>query len=60
VAGNVPPSGSNSQTCSRNRFFGYGDELAELLGGKVQFYSRLDPRLEPTVRREAVTIYEES
>jgi hypothetical protein len=60
VAGNVPPSGKNSQTCSRNRFFGYGDELAELLGGKVQFYSRLAPRLEPTVRREAVTIYEDS
>jgi uncharacterized protein len=42
------------------RFFGYGDELAEILGGKVDFCSRLDPRVEPTVRREAVTIYEES
>ena len=41
------------------RFFGYGDELAEILGGEVDFYSRLDPRVEPTVRREAVTIYED-
>ena len=39
---------------------GYGDELAEILGGTVDFCSRLAPRLEPTVRREAVTIYEES
>ena len=42
------------------RFFGYGDELAEILGGKVDFCSRLAPRLEPTLRREAVTIYQES
>ena len=42
------------------RFFGYGDELAEILSGKVDLCSRLDPRLEPTVRREAVTIYEDS
>ena len=42
------------------RFFGHGDELAEILGGKVDFCSRLDPRVEPTVRREAVTIYEDS
>jgi len=42
------------------RFFGYGDELAEILGRKVDFCSQLDARLEPTVRREAVTIYEDS
>jgi predicted nucleotidyltransferase len=42
------------------RFFGYGDELAEILGQKIDFCSRLDPRLEPTVRREAVMIYEDS
>ena len=42
------------------RFFGYGDELAGILGRKVDFCSRLDPRVEPTVRREAVTIYEDS
>jgi len=42
------------------RFFGYGDELAGILGRKVDFCSRLDPRLEPIVRREVVTIYEDS
>jgi predicted nucleotidyltransferase len=42
------------------RFFGYGNELAGILGHKVDFCSRLDPRLEPTVRREAVTLYEDS
>ena len=42
------------------RFFGYGDELAGILGWKVDFCSRLDPRLEPTVHSEAVTIYEDS
>jgi predicted nucleotidyltransferase len=42
------------------RFFGYGDELAGILGRKVDFCSRLDPRVEPTIRREAVTIYEDS
>jgi predicted nucleotidyltransferase len=42
------------------RFFGYGDQLAGILGRKVDFCSRLDPRLEPSIRREAVTIYEDS
>jgi uncharacterized protein len=42
------------------RFFGYGDELAGILGRKVDFCSRLDPLVEPTIRREAVTIYEDS
>jgi uncharacterized protein len=41
-------------------FFGYGDQLAGILGRKVAFCSRLDAGLEPTVRREAVTIYEDS
>lgn len=41
------------------RFFGYGDELAAILGRNVDFCSQLDPHLEPVVRREAVTIYEE-
>ena len=44
----------------RSRFFGHGDELAGILGRRVDFCSRLDPRLEPTIRREAVTIYEDS
>jgi len=42
------------------RFFGYGDELAGILGHKVDLCCRLDPRLEPTIRREAVAIYEDS
>ena len=42
------------------RFFGYGDELANILGRKVDFCSRLAPSLEPIIRREAVTIYEDS
>jgi len=42
------------------RFFGYGDELGGILGRKADLCSRLDPRLEPIVRREAVTIYEDS
>jgi predicted nucleotidyltransferase len=40
------------------RFFGYGDELAAILGHKVDFCSRLDPRVEPLIRREAIAIYE--
>jgi predicted nucleotidyltransferase len=34
------------------RFFGYGDERAGILGRKVDFCSRLDPRLEPSIRRD--------
>lgn len=41
------------------RFFGYGDELAAILGRKVDFCSKLDPQVEPIVRGEAVVIYEE-
>jgi predicted nucleotidyltransferase len=41
------------------RFFGYGDELGAILGRKVDFFAKLDPHVEPIVRREAVTIYEE-
>lgn len=41
------------------RFFGYGDELAGILGRKVDFCTRLDPRLEPLIRREAVAIFPE-
>jgi len=42
------------------RFFGYGDELATILGRKVDFCSCLNPLLESSFRREAVTIYEDS
>ncbi|MDA1200795.1 MAG: nucleotidyltransferase domain-containing protein [Planctomycetota bacterium] len=40
------------------RFFGYGDELGKILGRKVDRCARPDPRIEPTLRRDAVTIYE--
>ena len=42
------------------RYFGYSDELAEILGNKVDFCSRLNPHLESTVRREALPIYEQA
>lgn len=41
------------------RFFGYGDELADILGRPVDLCSRLDPRIEPLIRREAVAIFPE-
>lgn len=41
------------------RFFGYGDELAEILGRKVDFCTRLNPHIEPIIRSEALMIYEE-
>jgi predicted nucleotidyltransferase len=40
------------------RYFGYGEELAAILGRKVDFCSRLNPYVEGSVRREAVPIYE--
>jgi uncharacterized protein len=40
------------------RYFGYGEELARILGRKVDFCSRLNRYIEATVRREAVPIYE--
>jgi predicted nucleotidyltransferase len=40
-------------------YFGYGDELAEILGYPVDFCSRLSPELLPRVREEMVTIYEQ-
>jgi predicted nucleotidyltransferase len=42
------------------RYFGYADELAEILGHKVDFCSRLHPALERQVRQEAVPIYEQA
>ena len=41
------------------RYFGYGDELSVILGRKVDFCSRLNPHVEPIVRREAVVVYEQ-
>ena len=40
------------------RYFGYGEALAEIIGRKVDFCSRLNKYIEATVRREAVAIYE--
>jgi len=40
------------------RYFGYGEELARILGRKVDFCSRLNPYIEAEVRREALAIYE--
>jgi hypothetical protein len=40
------------------RYFGYGEELAAILGRKVDFCSRLNKYIEASVRREAIPIYE--
>lgn len=40
------------------RYFGYGEELAAIVGRKVDFCSRLNRYIETAVRREAVPIYE--
>jgi hypothetical protein len=42
------------------RYFGYGDELAAIIGRKVDFCSRLNKYIEAAVRREAVPIYEQA
>jgi predicted nucleotidyltransferase len=41
------------------RYFGYGDEPSAILGHKVDFCSKLNKYIEATVRREAVTLYEQ-
>ena len=41
------------------RYFGYGDELSEIVGCKVDFCSQLNRHIEAKVRREAVTLYEQ-
>jgi predicted nucleotidyltransferase len=40
------------------RYFGYGEELAAIMGRKVDFCSRLNQYIEAAVRREAIPIYE--
>lgn len=40
------------------RYFRYGEELAAILGRKVDFCSRLNKYIEAQVRREAIPIYE--
>lgn len=39
-------------------YFGYGDELSEVIGHRVDFCSKLNQRLLPRVRKQLVTIYE--
>ena len=40
------------------RYFGYGEELAAIVGRKVDLCSRLERHIEAAVRREAVPIHE--
>jgi predicted nucleotidyltransferase len=40
-------------------YFGYGDELAPILGHKVDFCAKLNKHILPAVSREMVTIYEQ-
>ena len=42
------------------RYFGYGEELAAIIGRKVDFCSRLNKYIAAEVRREAVPIYEQT
>lgn len=40
------------------RYFGYGDQVSEIIGRRVDFFSRLSPHFDAAVRREALPIYE--
>ena len=42
------------------KFFGYGDELTEIIGHKVDLCSRLNKYIEAEVRQEAVLVYEQA
>lgn len=41
-------------------YFGWSDELGGIIGRKVDLCSQLDPRIETQVRKEAITIYEQT
>ena len=41
-------------------YFGWSEELSGIIGHKVDLCSRLDPRIEDEVRRESITIYEQT
>ena len=41
-------------------YFGWGEELSQIIGRKVDLCSRLSPYLDEEVRREALTIYEQT
>ena len=38
-------------------YFGYGDELADIIGRRVDFCSKLDHRILARVEKQMVTIY---
>ncbi len=42
------------------RYMAYEGELSKILGHKVDFCSRLNPYIEPVVRKEALEIYEQA
>ena len=42
------------------RYMHYAEELSEILERKVDFCSRLNPHIEPIVRKEALEIYEQA
>ena len=41
-------------------YFGYGEELTDILGRKVDLCSRLSKYIEADVQREAIVIYEQT
>ena len=41
-------------------YFGWGEELSQIIGLKVDLCSRLNRHIEDEVRREAVTVYEQA
>ena len=41
-------------------YFLYGEQLAEIIGRRVDFCSKLSPYIEPQIRKEAVVIYEQT
>jgi len=40
-------------------FFSYGEDLSKILGGKVDFCSKLNKHIRPLVEKECVPIYEQ-
>ncbi len=40
-------------------YFGYADELASILGHKVDFCAKLNKYILPGILREMVTVYEQ-
>ena len=41
-------------------YFGYGEELEQIIGRKVDLCSRLNKYIRPFVRKDLVTIYEQA